>query len=309
MIKKIHDHVHYSWDKSIEPIAHVAPGEVFELDVQEASGGRITQNSCHEDVLGLDPAFANPVTGPIYIDGAEPGDALVLEMLDYSLSGWGWTALIPEFGLLAEDFPDPYLHLSQHDQRYVHFTPDIKIPLAPFPGTIGVALNEGEGSPVLVPHRCGGNIDCRHVVRGSRLLLPVECEGALLSIGDSHALQSDGEVCGTAVESPMGLQFKVSLLKQKLLPAPQLFVPKPQPQHGQESSQEPAYFVTMGIEEDLFSAAQSAIRQMIEHINGEYGLTEELSYCLCSLAVDLRINEIVNRPNYVVGAYLRTDIF
>jgi formamidase len=134
------------------------------------------------------------------------------EVLDFELSGWGWTALIPGFGLLAEEFTESFLLITRYDSNAVELTPEIRIPTQPFPGTIGVSPAE-PGWHAPIPRRAvGGNIDCRDLVRGSRLVLPVSVPGALCSVGDTHAALGDGEVCGTAVESPMTLRLKLDLV-------------------------------------------------------------------------------------------------
>lgn len=298
-------HHHCGWDNSLEPALTIAPGDAVELEILEASGGRITRQSSAADVLKLNPDFANPLTGPIRVQGAEPGDTLVVEMLDYTLSGWGWTALIPGFGLLADAFPEPFLHLTEHNAQRIAFTPEIAIPTRPFTGTIGVAPAEPGRHSAIPPRRVGGNLDCPDIVRGARLHLPVKVAGALLSVGDTHAAQGDGEVCGTAVESPMRVRLRVHVRKGMNLPAPQIELP------GQavRSPDPKGYWITTGIGPDLMDAARDAVQALIDHLLAEYHLTPELAYCLCSVAADLRISEAVNAPNWVVAAYLPKGIF
>lgn len=301
----IHQH-HCGWDNSLPPVARIAAGETLAFQVQEASGGKITPASTAADLSQLATATANPTTGPIYIEEAEPGDLLQVEVLGFQPSGWGWTALIPGFGLLADDFPAAFLHHSQHDAKQVEFLPDVRLPLRPFTGTIGVAPAEAGWRNAIPPHVGGGNMDIRHLTEGATLLLPVQVKGALFSVGDTHAAQGDGEVCGTAIESPMQVQLRFSLQKHANVPSedcrPQLRLP-PQPQ-------EPVgWQVTTGIAADLMQAAQNAIRAMIDLLMREYRLDAELAYCLCSVAVDLRISEVVNAPNWVVTAHLPRSIF
>src|SRR6185437_12948439 len=137
---------HLGWDNSLAPAVRIAPGESLEFEVQDASGGQLSQASAVEDVGRLDFARINPVTGPVYVDGAEPGDILKVTILSFAPSGWGWTANIPGFGLLAEDFKDPALHLWSYDGRALApcaFGSWGKVPLKPFAGTIGVAPAQG----------------------------------------------------------------------------------------------------------------------------------------------------------------------
>jgi len=305
LYQTIHQH-HCGWDNSISPVVHISAGETLEFQVQEASGGKITRQSTAADLSKLTAETANPTTGPIYIEDAEPGDVLQVEVQGFQPSGWGWTALIPGFGLLAEDFPDAFLHHSYYDTQQIEFLADVRLPLRPFTGTIGVAPATPGWCNAIPPHAGGGNLDIRHLTEGATLLLPVQVKGALFSVGDTHAAQGDGEVCGTAIESPMKVQLRFSLQKHRNVESkgfnPQLILP-PQPQ-------EPlGWQVTTGIAPDLMQAAQNAIRAMIDFLQHEYKLDAELAYCLCSVAVDLRIAELVNAPNWVVTAHLPRSIF
>lgn len=296
---------HFGWDNSLPPALVVAPGETVEFEITDASGGQLTRNSSHADVAKLDFSRVNPVTGPVYVEGAEPGDALVVEILDFELSGWGWTAIIPGFGLLAEDFPNPFLHISEYDGREVRFASEIRLPTRPFPGTIGVALKEPGVHSVVPPREVGGNMDIRDLTRGAKLYLPVQVPGALFSVGDTHAAQGDGEVCGTAVESAMKVLLRFGLQKQAGLPRPRFEIPEPPTRHIDAKG----YEVTVGVAPDLMQAARDAVRDMIDHAGKKYGLSPEMAYALASVAVDLRISEVVDAPNWIVTAYLPRSIF
>ena len=199
-------HHHFGWDRSNAPVLTVAPGGTVAFACQDASGGQITAASSAVDLGGLDFARINPVTGPVFVDGAMPGDTLVIAVESFDPSGFGWTATIPGFGLLADDFPDPALHLWSYDRSAA--TPAAwgsfgRVPVRPFAGTMGVAPAAPGLHSVVPPRRVGGNLDIRDLTAGSVLHLPVEVAGALFSVGDTHAAQGDGEVCGTAIESPM----------------------------------------------------------------------------------------------------------
>ncbi|MEZ5582241.1 MAG: acetamidase/formamidase family protein [Candidatus Competibacteraceae bacterium] len=307
-IKTLHSHRHHlGWDHSYPPALTVAPGDKLELELLDASGNRIQTTDTHEAVLNLAPENANPLTGPIYVDGAELGDTLVIDILDFGLSDWGWTALIPEFGLLQEDFPDPFLHLSTYDETTVRFTDSVRLPTRPFAGTIGVAPAQPGCHSAIPPTHCGGNIDIKSLVRGSQLLLPVEVPGALLSVGDGHAAQGDGEVCGTAIETRLSIQIRVDVIKaaQQTIPQPMALVPAV----GYAEVSEGRSVMTTGIGPDLFTAAQDAVRFMIGLLSRRYGLEPELAYCLCGVAGDLRISQLVNVPNWTVGFSMPEDVF
>lgn len=299
------DRVHFAWDRDLEPALRVAPGERVEVEVQDASAGVITADSEPRDLEHLDPQRVNPVTGPLWIDGAEPGDALEVEILALAGSGWGWTGLIPGFGLLAEEFPEPFLHISRYDECRVEFLPGLEVPTRPFPGTAGVAPAARGSHPLIPPRREGGNLDCRDLVAGARLQLPVAVPGALFSVGDTHAAQGDGEVCGTAIESPMSLELRFQLHKAAAPRFPRLTVPS----GARTWPRETGWIVTTGVGENLEAAARDAVREMIDQLASEHGLSPEHAYCLASVAADLHITEIVNVPHRVVSLRLPTALF
>jgi acetamidase/formamidase len=306
-IQTIHSaHHHFGWDHGLEPVLTIAPGSTVEFDIVDASGGQLDASSDAAAVGALDFEKVNPVTGPVFVDGAEPGDALVVEILDFEESGWGWTALIPGFGLLTDEFPEPYLHISHYDGEHVRFTPEITLPTVPFPGTIGVALADPGNHSVVPPRRVGGNMDVHDLTRGSVLYLPVEVAGALFSVGDTHAAQGDGEVCGTAIETPMRTRLRFGLRKGANLAAPQFEMARPTYRFAPADK---GFYATTGVGPDLMDAARDAVRAMIDHLGRQYGLEPQLAYALCSVAVDLRISEIVDAPNWVVSAHLAKGIF
>ena len=178
----------------------------------------------------LDFAKVNPVAGPVYIDGAEPGDAIKVTLLSFTPSGWGWTANIPGFGLLADQFKDPALHIWTYDAKTLApamYGPGGRVPLKPFCGTIGLAPAEPGLHSIVPPRRMGGNMDIRDLSAGTELYLPVEVKGGLFSVGDTHATQGDGEVCGTAIESPCSLAARFDLIKGANLAFPRFTTPRP----------------------------------------------------------------------------------
>ncbi|NBC34480.1 MAG: acetamidase [Alphaproteobacteria bacterium] len=302
-----HDH-HTGWDNAIPPRLRVAPGTVLDFEVIDASGGQITSESDVTAVTRIDPGRVNPVTGPVFIDGAEPGDALKVTLLDYAPSGWGWTANIPGFGLLADQFPDPALALWSYDARGLTpalYGPGGRVPLKPFAGTIGLAPAAPGRHDVIPPRRVGGNMDIRDMAAGTELLLPVEVPGALFSIGDTHAAQGDGEVCGTAIESPMTVTLQLDVVKGAAPRHPRFCTPGP----VSRPKDERGFWVTTGIGPDLFEGARAAVSEMIEHLGTTQGLSAVDAYLLCSVCADLRISEIVDQPNWVVSFYFPRIVF
>jgi acetamidase/formamidase len=302
------DQRHFGWDRSIPPVETVAPGDIVEFDTVDASGGQISPDSTIDDVANLDFSRVNPVTGPVYIDGAEPGDALKVSFLSFVPSGWGWTAIIPGFGLLADQFEEPALHIWKYDPESLEsavYRPGIRVPLKPFAGTIGLAPAEEGQHSVVNPRRVGGNMDTRDINAGSDLYLPVEVPGALFSMGDVHATQGDGEVCGTAIESPMRVRVQFEVVKGVNLNFPRFVTPGPVTRHLDQGG----YDVTTGVGPELMEAAKAAVSDMIELIAKERGLSPAEAYMLCSVCADLRISEIVDAPNWTVSFYFPRVVF
>lgn len=300
-------HIHFGWNNSLEPILTVNTGEEITVEMIDASGGQINTNSTEEDVASLNFDKVNPVTGPIYIKGAEAGDILVVDLKEFTGSSWGWTANIPGFGLLADEFPEPFLNISEYNQDWVYYTPEIRLPYSPFAGTIGVAPATAGTQSVVFPRNVGGNMDIRHLTTGSKLYLPVEVQGGLFSVGDGHATQGDGEVCGTAVETALNLRLSFDLIKGVNIKSPQ-FETKLAFKNI-DSEKEDSIYVTTGIAPDLMAAARDAVRYMIDYLMREYKLDAVIAYSLCSVAADLKISEVVDAPNWIVTAHLNKAIF
>jgi acetamidase/formamidase len=299
---------HHGWDNSLAPAVRIAPGESLEFDVADASGGQLGEKSVVGDVAKMDFAKINPVAGPVFIDGAEPGDVLKVTLLSFAPSGWGWTANIPGFGLLADEFKEAALHLWHYDPKTLApalFGRWAKVPLKPFTGTIGVAPAEPGLHSIVPPRRVGGNMDVRDIALGTELFLPVEVAGALFSVGDTHAAQGDGEVCGTAIESPMRVALQFDLLKRQPLAYPRFRTQGPVTRHLDAKG----YEVTAGIGPDLMQAARASVRSMVDLLGRQHGLAAIDAYLLCSVCGDLRISEIVDMPNWTVSFYLPRIIF
>ena len=307
--RTIHDrHHHFGWDNALAPVQTIAPGECLEVACLDAAGGHYGPTSTAADIARMDPARVNPVTGPLRVEGARPGDALRVTFLSFSPSGFGWTANIPGFGLLAEDFPLPLLHLWHYDRAArepAAFGAHARVPLKPFVGTIGVAPAEAGTHSVIPPRSVGGNMDIRDLAEGASLLLPVAVEGALLSLGDTHAAQGDGEVCGTAIESAMRVAIQVELVRGAAPKAPRFTLTAAPTRHLDGAG----YEVTTGIGPDLMTAARDSVRSMVELIAKTQRIAPEDAYLLCSVCGDLRISELVDAPNWVVAFYFPRCVF
>ncbi|MEY4698476.1 MAG: hypothetical protein RIT14_2904 [Pseudomonadota bacterium] len=310
----IHGHQHhFGWDNTNVPAERVEPGSTILFHCHDSSAGQLGPSSTVEDVKTLDFGKINPVSGPIWIEGAEPGDAVKVTLESFAPqlrdgAGFGWTANIPGFGLLADQFHDPALHVWKYDPHTMEpalWGTHARVPLKPFAGTIGNALAEAGHHSVVPPRRVGGNLDIRDLNAGTTLYLPVEVAGALFSVGDTHAAQGDGEVCGTAIESPMDVVLTLDLVKGAHLKTPRFTTPGPVTRHLDAKG----YEVTTGIGPDLMAASRDAVSAMIDLLCAQRGMAAVDAYMLVSTCGDLRISEIVDMPNWVVSFYFPRCVF
>jgi formamidase len=333
--------MHNRWHPDIPPVAEVTPGDPIRLETEEGLAGQLTPDSTHADAGRLHLGLGHPLSGPVYVSGAKPGDVLEVELVSYEWADFGTTAVIPGFGFLADLFPEPYLvkweiagGLARSEEL-----PGVAVPEETFAGVVGVAPSRdrmeafrqreealrargqrvadpfpeaavppeaADGLRTIPPRETGGNLDVRQLVAGSRLWLPVDVPGALFSIGDLHFAQGDGEVCGTAIEVAGAVTVRFALLAG------------PDRRHRFPTYETPARpgrrsFATTGIPVetgmDLNAAAREALLAMIDHLERTYGFDRSAAYALCSVAVDLRVSEVVDVPNPVVSALLPLDIF
>jgi acetamidase/formamidase len=300
------EQVHFTWDAGNEPRVVVDSGDTVVVWTRDVSDNQITPESDTSVIAGLDWDRVYPLNGPIGVAGAEPGDTLAIEILDIRTQGWGWTAVLPGLGLLPEDFPDAYLRVFDiSNGQFAYMRDDVAIPLTPFFGTMGVCPAGASAVPVMPPGAFGGNMDTRQLVAGSTLYLPVQVEQALFSCGDAHGCQGDGEVCVTGLEAPMYAALRLTLHKGRSIPSPQFRTPAPLTPLVDSAP----FYGTTGVGGDLYVAAQDAIRAMVDHIHQTYDLTPVDAYLLCSLAVDLKISEIVDAGQYIVSALLPEAVF
>ena len=345
---------HNRWHPDLEPALTVDAGDEIVVDCRDGLDGQITPSTLAADIPQIDFRRGHPLTGPIAVRGAQSGDVLKLEILAIATDSFGSTAVIPGFGLLGDLFTEPYLVTwGLHDGVATSGRLEgVRIPADPFVGVIGVAPSHerleqfrareaaiaeaggaalppepGAAVPVrepyasrglrtIPPRETGGNLDVPQARAGATVFLPIDVPGALLSLGDVHFAQGDGEVCGTAIETHGRVTIRVDVL-----PAAKLGF---RPQTPAFESVEPAWkgnrrhFVTTGLplrpdgsnaDMDTTLAARNALVAMIAWLVAERGLTREAAYVLCSVAVDLRISEIVDVPNPVVSALCPLDIF
>ena len=349
---------HNRWHPDIAPVLRVDPGDTVVLETRDAIDGAIAPETTAADLQCVDLNLVHPLTGPVFINGAEPGDLLEVHILEIAPQPFGFTVIVPGFGFLRDYFPTPFLVKWTIDgtSAVSPDLPGVRIPAAPFMGVMGVAPSRdlrariaaredellrrggavlpptaqgavpaaepiaGEGLRTIPPRETGGNCDIKQLTAGTTLLLPVHVPGALFSAGDSHFAQGDGESCGTAVEMGATLMVRFGLRKGV---AAQRRIQRPQyTRHDYFAEPRFAvpqrFFATTGMpitregrneSEDVTLAAQDALLNMIDHLVAERGYSREQAYALTSVAVDLRISELVDVPNVLVSAFLPLDIF
>lgn len=350
---------HNRWHPDISPAVRVASGSTVEMHTIDGLDRQIKRGTTAADLASIDMGRIHPLTGPVYVEGAEPGDLLAVKIEAIDTADRGFTMVMPGFGFLREHFTTPYLvHWEMSGGfAYSRDLPGVRIPGAPFMGVMGVApshellkrINAREadllsrGGAVLVPdagsaipsdaaiagtalrtispHETGGNIDIKQLTVGATLYLPVYQPGALFSVGDAHFAQGDGESCGTAVETSANFVATFEVMKGEARRRGQL---DPSFEHpGYFTQPEMAaprrFYATTGTSvsrdgsrnesENLTMAAQNALLNMIDHLVDARGLTRDQAYCLTSVAVDLKVSQVVDVPNLIVSAVLPLDIF
>jgi acetamidase/formamidase len=282
-----------------KPVLRVQPGEQIRIETRDCFADVVKPGRELAEVLKSgERLFDNPVTGPIYIEGAEMGDTLVVNIVDIQVPSLGLTTIVPGFGALEgwlNQSPILTKFISIRDQRAYYKTDkgdEISFPIKPFIGTIGVAP-AFESISTVTPHKHGGNMDVQDVCSGNKLYLPVGVKGALFAAGDVHAVQGDGEICGTAVEVSASLTFKFELLKNKTIEWPRI-----------ESKEE---IMTVGSARPLEDAARIAYRELIKWLGEDYGISAYDAYMLLSLTARARIAQIVD-PLYTVVTKLPKEI-
>lgn len=297
--------IHAFWDNRYPARLHINPGDTVTFECREAVDGQVTPDSDHEALASLDFGRIHPLTGPVYIKGAEAGAVLEVEILDLKHKGWGWNGHLPGFGLLGDDFDFSYLQHWRLEGKTCYFRDDdrVQVPFEPFCGVMGVAPEEPGRFDTIPPRFNGGNIDIRHLTAGTKVYLPIWVEGALFSTADCHSAQGDGEVNGTGIESPMTVTLRFNLRQDMALKEIQFQTPGPLTRADSQG-----YYCTTAHGPDLFTNSQNALRYMIEWLVTNYGLSASQAYCLCSAAVDLKISEIVDAPNWIVSCYFPLSV-
>ena len=349
---------HNRWHPDLKPVAEVDPDQVVGMETRDAFDLQFNPSTTPAEVGACDLNLVHPLTGPVYVNGAEPGDILEVKIHEVAPEPFGFTTQVPGFGFLRDVFTEAHIIRWKIADGFATSDdlPGVKIPGAPFMGVIGVApshellevINKREAAlaerggavlgpetagavPVeegiaakavrtIAPHETGGNLDVKQLTAGTTVRIPVYVPGALFSVGDSHFAQGDNESCGTAVEMSATFYGSFKLKKGEAkarnirdvqfycddyFTSPQMAAPQ-------------RFFATTGQSfrhdgqaesEDTTLAARNALLNMIDHLADERGYTRQQAYAICSVAVDLRISEMVDVPNFVVSALLPLDIF
>ncbi|KAH8884834.1 Acetamidase/Formamidase [Thozetella sp. PMI_491] len=327
-------HAHLRWSQSIPPVLRVASGSEVSFDLLDGGNNQIRPDNEATALAAMDFSVADPAVGPVYVEEAEPGDVLKVEFLELKHADYGWTAVFPsslEFGLLADEFPTGHLKiwdlsdaallppLGPGGPRRAVFKPGITVPIRPFLGVVGVAPNVAEELPTIPPYAAsGGNMDCRYLSQvGSVLYLPVNVPGALLSAGDGHAAQGDGEVCGTAIETPMKARLRLTVEKKATrevkgyaLACPHYTTaPRTRAEIEAEIASDKGEYAALGIHENIREASRMALRGLLDWLVAEKGLTRVEAYMLASVSATLKMAEVVDMPNYGIACSLPLSVF
>ena len=291
------DQKHNKFSKLIPPVLTVPSGAVIKAETSEASDGQLHAKAGLDDLINIDFGPIHPLTGPVYVEEAEVGDILAVDVLKIELHDYGWQAIVAGFGFLTDRFPDPKLKVHAIDKvrKTMQFSDKVTIPLMPFAGVMGVAPDTEEMLSTIPPRENGGNMDDPSIVEGTTVYFPVLVKGGLFSIGDTHAVQGLGEVCGTALEAPMTITYRLRVLKDK--PA----IKEPQYETDQ-------YYAVTGFGDTIDKAAKKAVNFMIDHLVANYDISDEDAYMLCSLVGDLKIAEVVDVPNMLVTMHFPKSI-
>ncbi len=288
---------HSRWNRALEPRLTISSGDTVHMSCLDASGGQVKPGASVEDFLAIDRNKIHALTGPIFLEGAEPGDVLEIQVLQVEHRGWGWTSVIPGLGFLKDRFYEPYLFHWALDPEISRSLGSAIVPLRPFCGVMGVAPGEDGEFRTRPPGPFGGNMDVRELCTGATLYLPVFNPGALFSAGDAHAAQGDGEICINGIECPAEVSLRFRVHRHQPLSGPLLESAE------SRSPDAPAdAWIVVESDPDAIHAARRATERMIDLLIARWSFTPIHAYLLCSVAMKLRINQVVNEPMITVSA-------
>jgi acetamidase/formamidase len=294
---------HSLWDNSLQPRLVIHSGDEVQFECTDASGGQVVSGMSTADYLRIDRSRIHALTGPVHVHGAEPGDVLEISVLFTRHTGWGWTSTIPGLGFLKDRFTQPSLFhwdLDGNETRSLH---PATLPIRPFLGVMGVAQADSGSFRTRPPGNFGGNMDVRELCAGSRLYLPVQVPGALFSCGDGHAAQGDGEVCINGIEAPLDVTLGFRLHKHQSLSGPIVESCDSVAPDGPSDS-----WIVVESDPDIATAARNATHRMIDLLVSRWGFTDLHAYLLCSVALRLRLSQVVNEPMFTISGAIAKSI-
>ena len=290
---------HSRWNRGLAPRLTIASGDTVVMSCLDASGGQVKPGSSVADFLAIDRGRIHALTGPIFIEGAEPGDVLEIQVVQVEHLGWGWSSVIPGLGFLKDEFREPFLFHWTLDHEISRSLETAVVPLRPFCGVMGVAPAEEGEFRTRPPGPFGGNLDVRELCTGARLYLPVFNPGALFSAGDAHAAQGDGEVCINGIECPAEVTLRFYVHHQQALSGPLIESAESRTPDAPQDS-----WIVVESHPDPLQAARAATLRMVELLVARWGFVPVHAYLLCSVAMKLRLSQVVNEPMITVSAAL-----
>ena len=348
---------HNRWHPGIPPIVRCEPGDEVVLETRDAFDGQMGPEATLETVAAPNLDVVHPLTGPVYVEGAQPGDLLEVEILEVVPDSYAYTVQVPGFGFLRDVFPEPFMVRWAIADGWATSDdlPGVRIPSAPFMGTIGLspgpealrritareqaALDRGgfvlppspasavpsdpeiaaEALRTIPPREQAGNVDIKQLTAGTRLFIAVDAPGGLFSAGDAHFAQGDCETCGTAIEMNATLRVRFTVhsgeAREKNIRDPRFS--RSDYWVAPEYATPRQFYATTGMSvsrdgelraEDATLAARNALLNMIDHL-GERGWNRQQAYAICSVAVDLKVSQLVDVPSFLVSAFLPQAIF
>lgn len=294
---------HSVWDRSLPARLHIRSGDEVEFQCVDASGGQVRPGMTTQEYTAIDRTRIHALTGPVRIEGAEPGDVLEIDVMTTRHNGWGWSSVVEGLGFLKDRFREPYLfHWQLEGESTRSLTPAV-VPLRPFLGVMGVARADDGAFRTREPGPFGGNLDVRELCAGAKLYLPVFTAGALFSCGDGHAAQGDGEVCLNGIECALDATLRFRLHKHQPLTAPLMEASE---LAAADSCADAWVVIETGT--DLACAARAAASRMIDLLVSRWKFSEVHAYILCSVALKLRLSQVVNEPVFTVSAAISKQI-
>ncbi len=291
--------IHSRWNRDLAPRLTIAPGDTVHLECQDASGLQVRPGMTVREYQTINRDRIHALTGPIFVESAEPGDVLEVEILEVAHKGWGWSSIIPGLGFLKDRFADWFLFHWKLEGDWSHSLAPAVVPLRPFCGVMGVAPGEPGEFRTRPPGVFGGNMDVRDLSTGARLYLPVLNRGALFSAGDAHAAQGDGEVCINGIECPSDVTLRFRLHRGQRLGSPLAESPGARERFGETGA-----WVVVESSTDVASAARGATGRMVDLLAARWSFTPEHAYLLCSAVMNLHFAQVVNEPMFTVTASL-----